>query len=531
MKRLSTLLFSLMFLLSATAQQKVCIHFSDGTKLLKTVSEIDSITFNPVTTNYIKVETSEADNVRVDAADILLTIISDLGLNDVVEAGIVYANTESGLDDPDKQVLTTTDNVSGGNLNFKLTRLDIATTYYYKGYVKTAEDIIFSDVKHFATLASAFPVADIVELGLSVKWASWNMGASSVADRGRYIGWGDSTGMLMSADDKDYAVGNTADNISGTDYDVAHVQWGGKWRMPTMSELKELETLNWEYVENYDNSGISGWKLTSRKTGNSIFLPSNGYTTATGHDTDVNRSTFYWSSEVKESIKYRFANFNSEQDIIEQTTDKNVLMAVRPIFDENFGEDNTGKNDGYDPDAAPCAGRYVDLGLSVDWADMNVGAVKSSDCGAYYAWAETEEKTDYQPSTSFSYEKNIGSDISNTEYDVAHTEWKGAWRMPTRAQFQELVNMCQWTWTTQDNVNGYKVTGPNGNSIFLPANGIKVRTENGSLNKNGNYLTASSYTQRTDNVFNYVLSFSSGDYRVTYNSRAQGLAVRPVHIK
>jgi len=129
----------------------------------------------------------------------------------------------------------------------------------------------------------------------------------------------------------------------------------------------------------------------------------------------------------------------------------------------------------------------VDLGLSVKWASCNVGATVPEEYGGYYAWGETEEKTDCSWTT---YKWCNGSEYSMTKYctdshwgtvdnkitldpedDVAHVKWGGGWRMPTLSEIQELCNDCSWEWTSVNGVNGYKVIGTNGNSIFLPAAG------------------------------------------------------------
>ena len=65
------------------------------------------------------------------------------------------------------------------------------------------------------------------------------------------------------------------------------------------------------------------------------------------------------------------------------------------------------------------------------------------------------------------------NDISgNSQYDAATANWGGSWRMPKSTELKELIDNCTWTWTTQNGVNGYKVIGTNGNSIFLPAAGL-----------------------------------------------------------
>lgn len=129
---------------------------------------------------------------------------------------------------------------------------------------------------------------------------------------------------------------------------------------------------------------------------------------------------------------------------------------------------------------------YVDLGLSVKWASMNVGAAKASDCGDHYAWGETGSKADY---TWSSYRHGASADdLSKYSYtdngialqaadDAAHVNWGGAWRMPTGTEWEELCDRCNcsWEWTSVDETPGYRVTskkaGFTDKSIFLPAAG------------------------------------------------------------
>lgn len=128
---------------------------------------------------------------------------------------------------------------------------------------------------------------------------------------------------------------------------------------------------------------------------------------------------------------------------------------------------------------------YVDLGLSVKWATCNVGASKPEEVGGLYAWGETETKTDYSFSTykycidgdRYKFSKYNGTDgktVLEPEDDVAHIKWGGSWRMPTWEEMQELLNQCTWNYTTQNGVEGYritsKVTGHENNSIFMPFN-------------------------------------------------------------
>lgn len=175
----------------------------------------------------------------------------------------------------------------------------------------------------------------------------------------------------------------------------------------------------------------------------------------------------------------------------------------------------------------------VDLGLSVKWASCNVGATSPEECGGYYAWGETEEKDIYDIDTYLYYNydngtfEDIGSDISGTEYDVAHVKWGDGWRMPTKKELNELRTWCTWTKTTLNGVNGYNVEGRNGNSIFLPIAGYRTR----ELYECGEYAFYWSSTLGEDGNSVYFLNFFDAyEYRdLIYDYvRDCGYSVRPV---
>ena len=191
------------------------------------------------------------------------------------------------------------------------------------------------------------------------------------------------------------------------------------------------------------------------------------------------------------------------------------------------------------PDHSPA--EAIDLGLSVKWASCNVGATSPEDYGGYYAWGETEEKSEYSWET---YKWCNGSDNTLTKYctdsnygtvdnktvlasedDVAHVKWGGAWRMPTRGEQQELFDKCSWSWTEINGVNGYKVTGPNGNSIFLPAAGYRYGTKVGNIGSDGSYWSASLRDYENNGASNLdIYTF----YHTNYMFRFYGFSVRPV---
>ena len=190
---------------------------------------------------------------------------------------------------------------------------------------------------------------------------------------------------------------------------------------------------------------------------------------------------------------------------------------------------------------------WVDLGLPSGtlWATCNVGADSPEGCGDYFAWGETEPKEVYDWST---YKWCNGSSNTLTKYctsssygtvdnkteldpedDAAYVNWGENWRMPSLEQIKELLHYCTTIWTTQNGVNGRLVTGPNGNTMFLPTAGYRW---NASLYNAGSY---GDYWSRTlgssDPTCAYYLFFYSGGmfWLDNYN-RNNGHTVRAVRV-
>ena len=170
---------------------------------------------------------------------------------------------------------------------------------------------------------------------------------------------------------------------------------------------------------------------------------------------------------------------------------------------------------------------YVDLGFGCKWATCNLGATAPEDFGDYYAWGETETRTFFY-SSNYSYKRSqIPDNISGTDYDAARKKLGEPWRMPTRAEFQEILNRCFWKEVTYKNVRGYLVTGKNGNAIFLPKTGYKSgnETKDGYANWTGSgyYCPETSGTwEKNDNYY------WSGTTISSTKDFYYGMTIRPV---
>jgi len=201
---------------------------------------------------------------------------------------------------------------------------------------------------------------------------------------------------------------------------------------------------------------------------------------------------------------------------------------------------------------------YVDLGLpsGIKWANMNVGANSITDTGIYFAWGDTQGYTADQvsgsstPHKDFSwadyeygnggssaadmtkYNSTDGKTVLDLEDDAAHVNMGGSWRMPTEADFNELLNTsyCTKSWVTNyegSGVNGYLFTSKaNGNALFFPAVGICNSGSVSNVGSYGRFWSSSLYTSVV--IYGRYLSFGSDYCNADYNNRYYGYAVRGV---
>ena len=410
---------------------------------------------------------------------------------------------------------------------------------------------------------------EYVDLGLpsGLKWATCNVGASKPEEYGGYYAWGETTTknsyrlatykwcegtkstMTKYCTQSNYGTVDSLTTLTSSD-DVATIKWGSKWRIPTEEEMEELvKNCTWTWAT---QGGKKGMTVTG-PNGNSIFLPATGLR----DDTDVfyrGKYGYYWSATLGEFTSATACNlyFGSKNGSC-QFCDRAGGLTVRPVTNgvENPDDENEEDEPIQEPDEEEVVipekpadtMEAVDLGLpsGLKWATCNVGATKPEEYGGYYAWGETEEKSDYDwdtykwgissSLTKYCTSSNYGTvdnkTVLDSEDDVAHVKLSDKWRMPTLDEIKELVNNCTWKWTTYNGVNGQLVTGPNGNSIFLPATGYRGGTDLYFRGSFGYYWSATLYEDNS--IGAYGLSFSdSFHFWDRWGNRSYGFTVRPV---
>ena len=313
--------------------------------------------------------------------------------------------------------------------------------------------------------------------------------------------------------------------------DAAHVKLGGNWRMPTIEEFEEL--IDPEYTNSclINKNNVKGYLIVSKKNGNTIFLPAAGYkdfnelrypgeefyyfTSSITAETLADVEGIGESAGKLEKFFFERTGGGTIRPVLAKTLDYTIRFKANGAegemtdigakyaetitlptctytkADEQFKGWNTKANGtgiSYKENQlvtiteditlyAMWGSRYgyIDLGLpsGLLWATCNLGAEKPEEYGDYFAWGEVEPKEIYE---SDNYVGNATGKYTNNQYmelvdDAARHNWGGNWRTPLQEEMEELVNECTWTWTTLNNVNGYEVKGPNGNTIFLPAAG------------------------------------------------------------
>ena len=361
-----------------------------------------------------------------------------------------------------------------------------------------------------------------VDLGLPSGnlWAECNLGASSPEAYGDYYAWGEvePKQVYTNSNHKWYKEGapslgftkynNEDGKLSLEDEDDAVIQkLGNGWRTPTLADFRELTNQKYTTIEKTTLNGVAGYKITSKKNKKSIFIPFAGFKNDKPQTREISSDeTVAVCMTNQRRIDNQVFNcwtFAFEQDRIRRYGKRRYDgISIRPV-----------KGPG-----VPVPNDCVDLGLASGllWAKYNIGTTEPTQLGSYYAWGETSTKKKYY-STNYKYFKakyNIevlkynekdGKEVLELEDDAARANIGAGYRIPTKEDWEELLEDCKWeavTTTLSEIIDPsqtkiiarWKVTGPNGNSIVLPmtsgfrADGWGVMPDNDTY-----YTTANLY--------------------------------------
>ena len=449
--------------------------------------------------------------------------------------------------------------VFDSNYSYTITTeaLEPETEYFYRSYISQNNEISYGEVRSFTTLPASSMIKTLEATDINPKDAVLK-GFLDLTDcvYGQIeYGFvltpdGGSAKVLKASNHSDNAFSIKDESLArDTKYDfAAYVNLDGReykseTKTFTTTSVKASVTAEAKDVW-YHRATISG-KLTVESEGTFIKYVRLYYSsTASTLDKLV-------SSGTKEILTLlEDGSFSIDLSSLSSNTAYNYVIVTK-VDDIEFRTDVICFKTLSTPSA-------VDLGLSVKWASFNLGACKPEEYGGYYQWAGTTDVTDrsiylkygngpysyspgwtkYIPSSRSSYWSGTGDPDNKTvlvpKDDAAHVALGGNWRMPTSAEWSELLDNCTWTWTSDYNgtgVAGRIVTsnkeGYTDKSIFLPAAGIRYGGNLGNAGSYGYYWSSSLHTGDPDRAYN--ANFNS-DYVLRQPSaeRCDGLSVRPV---
>ena len=470
-------------------------------------------------------ETRDASGVEATKA----TLNAKLDLTDVqyktLAYGFLWGTSESALNTDYKCT-----EISDKAILAALTDLSHNTQYWYKAYVNLDSQTFYGEVKTFTT-----DVVPVESVSLNKTEYTFNMIGNTMK----------LTATVLPDDATDKSIEWSSDNE-----DVATVDANG--RITAKGNGKATIA-----VATKDQGKTATCVITVSQWVTSISLDKTSITLNEGQEqtltATVNPSNAADKSLTWTSSDPSVATVDTEGKVTAISIGTATIMAEAM---DGRGKYATCSVTVRKP-LGPCPSGAVDLGLSVYWGTTNIGASNPEDYGDYFAWGETAPyyssqspltwkngKTgydwasykwcngSYSTLTKYNTKSSYGTVVDNKtvlepEDDVASVKLGGKWRMPTDAEWVELIDKCNWTWTTQNGVNGYKVAATNGNSIFLPAAGCRGYTYLDFADFRGNYWSSSLYSDGPSNAWFVRFSSTDVDDRIS-SSRCNGRSVRPV---
>ena len=427
-------------------------------------------------------------------------------------------------------------------------------------------------LKTTAGIGGSTDKVEYVDLGLPSGnlWAKCNLGASAPEAYGDYYAWGEvePKQVYTNSNHKWYKEGapslgftkynNEDGKLSLEDEDDAVIQkLGNGWRTPTLADFRELTNQKYTTIEKTTLNGVAGYQITSKKNKKSIFIPFAGFKNDKPQTREISSDeTVAVCMTNQRRIDNQVFNcwtFAFEQDRIRRYGKRRYDgISIRPV-----------KGPG-----VPIPNNCVDLGLASGllWAKYNIGTTKPTEPGDYYAWAETSTKKEYY-STNYKYFKakyNIevlkynekdGKEVLELEDDAARANLGVGYRIPTKADWEELLEDCKWEAVTitlpetldpsqKKSIARWKVTGPNGNSIVLPmtggfkADGWAVMPDNDTYYTTANLYPAEQQLDKDKYLYAVALKWpmfaeetsSESIEEPSFGSirRNRGVVVRPV---
>lgn len=473
------------------------------------------------------VTTSAVKEITQTSAIVEAEVVSDGGA-EVTARGICWSTSHNPTIDNEHS----SEGTGLGAYQSQLTELTPNTTYYVRAYAANDKGTSYGEEMSFTTLANTELPSVTTTMATEITETSAISGGTVTDDGGtevvaRGICWSTSQNPTI---DNEY----TSDGAGMGDY---------------QSVMTDLMPNTMYFVRAYatNSEGTAYGEEISFTTLSAAELPAVATTAVTeitqtsavggGDVTDdggaeVTARGVCWSISPNPTLDDEYTSDGGGLGDYQSVMDN--LMPNTTYYVRAYATNNVGTAYGDElsfttlDDGTINGYEYVDLGLpsGVKWATMNVGAASHEESGEYYAWGEIAPKAEYTEANCTSYGLNMEDVTGNPERDAATAMWGSTWRTPTKEECEELLNNCTWEWDVQNGVGGKKVTGPNGNHIFLPVTGYKYG--NSIYVQDYGYYWSSTPISTYEN-YSYDFFFDEPyNLSMRWDDRCYGQPIRPV---
>lgn len=467
------------------------------------------------------VTTNAATDIYSSSATLNGNVTNHGGTTSTIR-GFVYGTSADNLAD------SVTSGTGSGAYSKSIAGLTPSTTYYFKAFASNSAGTVYGEVKQFFTKTAVQPTVttsnatDITSTSATLGGNVTAAGNDPVTVRG--FVWGTSSSNLSNNVEVGSGTGSFTKEITGLTHSTTYYYkaYATNAAGTSYGQVKSFATTTITAPIVQTNAATSVSMTGATLSGN---VTSDGGATVTARGFVYGTSASNLNQTVPSgsgtgSFTYTIGGLLFQ--LAPSTTYYYKAYATNSVgtaygeVKQFTTEGTTGTLNGHD---------WVDLGLpsGLRWATCNVGASTPTADGNYYAWGETSTKSAYTED-NYTYSDNPTTLPSNR--DAATANWGSAWRMPTKEEFEELNTNCTVTWTTQNGVNGRLFTGPNGNSIFLPAAGYRNDSSLIFAGSIGHYWSSSLDSSNTNNAWS--LYFYSGYCGMSGDYRCNGLSVRAV---
>ncbi|MBO7134868.1 MAG: hypothetical protein J6W06_12025 [Bacteroidales bacterium] len=473
------------------------------------------------------VTTGAATSITSTSATLNGNVTSDGGAT-VTERGFIYSTMSFLLNLGDG---TTVQCGNGtGSFSYNLIDLTDGTTYYYKAYATNSAGTAYGEVMSFTTLGTPTvttgSASSITNTSATLSGNVTSDGGATVTARGFL--YGTSSSNLTQTVQSGSGTGSFTKSITGlSSYTTYYYKaYAANSAGTSYGEVMSFTT------DVYPPTVITGTASNITTTSATISgnVTSDGGATVTERGFIYNTSGFFLNLVYGTTVQCGNGTGSFSYNLTDLSSGTTYYYKAYATNSEGteYGEVmsfttevvTVGTLNGHE---------WIDLGLpsGIKWATCNVGATTSEAYGDYFAWGETSTKSTYTED-NYTYSSNPTTLPSSA--DAATANWGTGWRMPTQTEMQELIDNCTVTWTTQNGVNGRLFTGPNGNSIFLPAAGCRYdgALYGGGSGSSGFYWSRSLYTDTPIAAWSLVIGLGDSSNGMVPNERYEGYTVRAV---